>query len=79
MAEGPTARTSGAVRIELAGDDDEAIMKAKREADAIEKRCVPSLLSSQLPLTPRPPQRCEPTSLLDRPIHRLWGSQHSPP
>lgn len=39
---------SGTVRIELAGDDDEANMKAKREADAAEKRFVSSFTSLRL-------------------------------
>lgn len=66
VAEGPTVGPSGAVRIELAGDDDEAIMKAKREADAIEKRCVPSLSA-----------RCSHSRIFDRAANQLpsWIAQ----
>lgn len=67
--EAPVAGTS--VRIELAGDDDEALMKAKREADAAEKRSVPP--SPPLPhlsqsLIPSSPQIPKPAPILDRAI-----------
>lgn len=42
---------NGVVRIELAGDDDEALMKAQREADAAEKRFVSFLAPSSHLLT----------------------------
>lgn len=40
LAATDTTVEGGYYNVELAGDDDEANMKAKREADANEKRCV---------------------------------------
>lgn len=75
---------SGIIRIELAGDDDEAIMKAKREANDLEKRLVCSSSFSPLASEAQPcdslanEQGTKPTSFLDCSINHLGRSKYGP-